>query len=118
MNNRLKALLGWLGSLQLTLLCLGAMMLLVFFGTLAQTTIGTFAAQRAYFNHFFIWTSLGGVELPLLPGGLSIGLLWLVNLVAAFVVRFKWRSDDTGILISHLGLILLIAGQGLTQILA
>ncbi|MBV9079600.1 MAG: cytochrome c biogenesis protein ResB [Elusimicrobia bacterium] len=118
MNSKWKAVLGWLGSLQLTLLCLGAMMLLVFFGTLAQTTIGTFAAQRAYFNHFFIWTSFGGVQLPLLPGGLSIGLLWLVNLVAAFIVRFKWRAQDAGILISHLGLILLIAGQGLTQLLA
>lgn len=107
-----------LGSLPVTLVCLLLMMVLVLCGTLAQTAIGTFAAQREYFNQWFVWSDLGGTRIPLLPGGLTVGTAWLVNLVAAFIVRFRWRREDAGILISHFGLILLVAGQGLTQLTA
>ncbi len=116
--NKLKRVLSPLGSLPVTLICLLAMMILVVCGTIAQTSIGTFAAQRQYFNQWFVWSDFGGLHLPLLPGGLTVGTAWLVNLIAAFVVRFRFRREDTGILISHFGLILLLAGQGLTQILA
>jgi hypothetical protein len=113
-----RTIFNWLGSLELTIASLTLMMLLIFFGTIAQTSIGTFAAQRQYFNQFFVWGRLGGAHLPMLPGGLTIGLLWLVNLVAAFIVRFRFEKKSTGILISHFGLIVLLAGQGLTQLFA
>lgn len=118
MNSRLRGALSWLGSLQLTLFCLGAMMLLIFFGTLAQARIGTFAAQREYFSQFFVWSTISGARVPLLPGGLTIGGFWLINLVAAFISRFRFEKKSLGILISHFGLILLVGGQGLTQLLA
>jgi hypothetical protein len=116
--NKWKSVFSWLGSIQLTLFCLGMMMLLIFFGTIAQAKIGTFAAQREYFNQFFVWSTIHGARLPLLPGGLSVGTLWFVNLVAAFVMRFRFEKKSAGILVSHFGLILLLAGQGLTQLLA
>jgi len=102
----------------MTLACLVLMMVLIFFGTLAQTTVGTFAAQRLYFSQWFVWADVGTFRIPLMPGGLTVGAAWLINLVAAFIVRFKFRREDTGILMSHFGLILLVAGQGLTQLLA
>ncbi len=116
--NKWKTFFAWLGSIQLTLFCLAMMMLLIFFGTIAQAKIGTFAAQREYFNQFFVWSTLHGMRLPLLPGGLSVGTLWFVNLVAAFIMRFRFERKSIGILMSHFGLILLLIGQGVTQRLA
>lgn len=116
--NKWKTFFAWLGSIQLTLFCLAMMMLLIFFGTLAQAKIGTFAAQREYFNQFFVWSTIHGERLPLLPGGLTVGSLWFANLVAAFVMRFRFERKSIGILMSHFGLILLLIGQGVTQRLA
>jgi hypothetical protein len=113
-----RSVISWLASIQFTLFSLALMMLLIFFGTLAQDSMGTFAAQRMFFNQFFVWGKVFGVNLPLLPGGLTVGSLWLANLVAAYVFRFRLKRESIGIILSHFGLILLVAGQGLTQILA
>jgi hypothetical protein len=118
LNKRLLKFLEILASIELTLTCLVLMMALVLFGTLAQAKIGTFAAQRLYFSTWVITTSLGDFNLPIFPGGLTVGTLWILNLIAAFFARFRYGKRDTGILIAHFGLILLVGGQGLTQILA
>lgn len=107
-----------LSSVQLTLFCLGLMMVLVICGTLAQVHLGTFAAQKLYFNSFWVFHDFGDSRLPFLPGGLTVGGLWLINLIAAFMTRFRPVRKDIGIYISHLGLILLLVGQFLTQRLA
>jgi hypothetical protein len=108
-----------LASVRLTLFCLGMMMILVFIGTLAQVHMGTFAAQKAYFNSFWVYgRTLGGFKVPIFPGGLIVGGLWLANLVAAFFFHFKWERKSLGLLISHFGLILLLVGQFLAQTLS
>lgn len=107
-----------LASVQLTLVCLGVAMLLVIFGTLAQVNMGTFAAQKEFFNSWWVFSWLGDTKVPVFPGGLSVGALWMVNLLAAYAVRFKFCRKDAGILISHFGLIVLLMGQFLTQTLA
>ncbi|HVO33558.1 MAG TPA: cytochrome c biogenesis protein ResB [Elusimicrobiota bacterium] len=107
-----------LASVRLTLVCLGLMMVLVVFGTLAQVDLGTFAAQQRYFNTFIVFRDVGDWSAPFLPGGLTVGGLWLVNLVAAFIKRFRWKRSEAGIYISHAGLILLLIGQFLAQTLA
>jgi hypothetical protein len=116
--NKWPQWLEQLASVELTLVCLGLMMVLVFFGTLAQVHMGTFAAQKLYFNSFWVVRDIGDLRLPVLPGGLLIGGLWLLNLVAAFVARFRISRQDAGIFISHFGLILLVLGQFLAQTLA
>lgn len=116
--NRLRHLLEALASVKLTLFCLALMMVLVLCGTLAQVNLGTFAAQKEFFNRWWIFRPIGGTMLPLFPGGLTVGSLWFINLVAAFAVKFKFRWKDSGLLISHFGVILLLAGQFLTQQLA
>src|ERR1051325_2309662 len=116
MNKSLSKTWDALASIELTLSCLGLMMGLIFFGTLAQAKIGTFAAQKLYFNSFLITIEFGDFKLPIFPGGLTVGLLWLVNLVAAFFARFRYRKRDLGILMAHFGLVLLLGGQGLTQL--
>ncbi len=107
-----------LASVQVTLVCLGLAMLLVIFGTLAQVNMGAFAAQKAFFNGWWVYATWGGIKLPVFPGGLTIGFLWVINLLAAFAVRFTFRRRDAGILISHVGVVLLMLGQFVTQMLA
>src|ERR1035438_6600217 len=108
-----------LASVKLTLLCLGLAMMLVLLGTLAQVQMGTFAAQKVFFNSGWIYgTWLLGWKIPVFPGGLTVGTLWMINLIAAFGTRFTFRKRDSGILISHFGIIVLLGGQLLTQTLA
>ena len=110
--------LNRLASVQLTLVCLGLAMGLVVSGTLAQVSMGTFAAQKEFFNSWWVYGWLGDAKIPVFPGGLTIGAAWMINLLAAFAVRFTFQRRDTGILISHFGLIVLLTGQFLTQTLA
>jgi hypothetical protein len=107
-----------LASVELTLTCVILAMGLVAAGTLAQVRLGTFAAQKEFFNSFWLYGELGGYRLPLYPGGLTVGALWMVTLVASFISRFRWSRKDMGIFISHAGLIFLLAGQFFTQTLA
>jgi hypothetical protein len=71
--------------------------------------------QKRYFHSFFTWIDFqmllprprpgepgipGGI--PML-GGYSIGLLMLINLVAAHVVRFRFSWRNLGTILIHLG---------------
>lgn len=107
-----------LASVELTLFGLGLMMIVVLFGTLAQVNLGTFEAQKIFFNRFFVWADFGGMKIPVFPGGLTVGAIWYINLSAALIVRFRYRWAHLGILLSHLGLMLLLIGQFLTQQMA
>lgn len=117
MNNTPK-LVRWLASTQCIVICLVLMMVLVILGTFAQVEIGAFAAQHYYFNCFWVFQDIGGISLPVFPGGLTVGLLWLASLIAASFTRFRWTMKNAGLLLSHVGIILLIFGQGLTQLLS
>jgi len=106
-----------LASTELTLICMGLMMFLIFTGTLAQVHLGTYAAQKAYFDSVWIYAYMGDIKVPVFPGGYTVGALWLVNLTAAFVMRFRADSKKIGLYMSHSGLLLLLLGQFLTQTL-
>src|SRR6266404_5579798 len=58
-------------SLRLTVALLGAGLLLVFIGTLAQVDEGLYAAQTRYFKSWLIWApTMFGAKVPILfPGG-------------------------------------------------
>lgn len=113
----LSAAMESLASLKLTIFCLVLMMMLVFAGTLGQVNMGAFAAQKKYFNSFLVYFETnGGFKFPVFPGGLIIGALWMVNLVLAHKFRYSWKK--LGLSVTHFGLIVLLLGQFLTQILA
>jgi hypothetical protein len=105
-------------SVRLTLVCVGLAMFLVLIGTLAQVQMGTFAAQKVYFNSWFLYVPVGDWKIPFFPAGLSVGALWMANLVAAFITRFRLKLEDLGIFVTHAGLIFLLLGQFLTQSLS
>ncbi|MBV9275664.1 MAG: cytochrome c biogenesis protein ResB [Verrucomicrobia bacterium] len=106
-----------LASLKLTIVCLAAAMVLIFFGTLDQVHVGVYEAQLRYFRSFFLFFSLPGsaLKIPYFPGGTTLGAILLVNLIAAHVARFRFTWKKTGILILHSGLILLLLGQLVTS---
>lgn len=114
----LSALWKPLTSLKLTMVLLTCAMVLVFWGTLAQVEIGLWEAQRAFFRSFFVmWGPEGASwKIPVFPGGYLVGGLLLINLIAAHAYRFKFSSKKAGIFLVHIGLILLLIGQLLTEL--
>ncbi len=109
-----------LSSLRLTVVCLGLAMLLIFFGTLAQVHLGIHAVQARYFQSLFVfWSPPGaGWKIPVLPGGYLLGTVLLINLIAAHAARFQFSRKKAGIILLHLGVILLLVGQLLTGLMA
>ena len=107
-------------SLRLTVFLLVAGLLLVFLGTLAQVDEGLYAAQARYFRSWYIWRpTLYHYRIPMLfPGGSLIGGLLIFNLVAAHIKRFRFTTSKIGIHLTHGGLILLLLGQLLTDMLS
>ncbi len=106
-------------SLRLTVVCLTFGLILVFVGTLAQVDMGIYAAQAKYFRSFFVfWTVPGtGIQIPVLPGGYLVGGVLVVNLLCAHIQRFGFKKEKLGLLLIHLGLILLLLGQLATDLL-
>ena len=113
-----------LASVNLTLTLLSLSMILVFVATLEQVRIGIRGAQAEFFESFFgVWrypeqfwggSFLNVFPIPI-PGGYLLGGLLILNLIAAYLTRFKWTYRKMGIQIIHLGIILLLAGQLFTQ---
>lgn len=124
-----------IASLRLTVALFVLGLILVFFGTLAQTDAGIWTVVSKYFRCWFTWlplqalvpfgqTFLGwskGAKLPgaiPFPGGYTIGALMLVNLLAAHAVRFKLSWKRSGIIVLHAGLIVLLLSEIVTGELA
>ncbi len=101
-------------SLKLTVVLLALSIILIFAATLDQVHLGIWVVQEKYFQTFFVLWKVGEVPIPVFPGGYFIGGLLLVNLLAAHAYRFKLSWRKSGILLTHLGLILLLVGQLLT----
>jgi hypothetical protein len=103
-------------SLKLTILCMGALMVLVVACTLAQVNLGTFGAVDAYMRRWLIWWDVPGSawSFPIFPGGALVGALLAVNLFAAQLRRLELSWKKSGLWIVHAGLILLVAGEFVT----
>lgn len=107
-------------SLKLTVTLLALGLVLVFWGTLAQVDLGLYKAQNDFFRSFFIYWSPAGssLRIPVFPGGYFIGWLLLVNLFAAHFRYYQPGKRKYGIVLIHLGIVLLLLGQLLTDLLS
>ena len=104
-------------SLRLTVVCLAFGIVLVFLGTIAQVNEGLWQAQERWFKSFFIWTGpAGGFQFPIMPGGYLVGIVLVLNLIAAHIKRFQFTKKKIGINLTHLGIILLLVGQLATDL--
>lgn len=101
-----------LSSYWLCCLLLLALFVLTIFGTLHQVDNGLHDAKQIYFHSWFLFFN----GIPIFPGGLFCMSLLAVNLLMGGFVRIKWCLRNTGVLIVHIGIVLLL-GSGLTKIL-
>ena len=125
----MKRILTPLASLKLTVVLLALAMLLVYVGTGAQMNSGIVDVQHKYFHSLFCWINFSTLLLqraepgkklvaggfPML-GGYAIGLMLLINLLAAHSVRFSLTWKRSGIILIHFGLILLLVGEAITSV--
>lgn len=111
----IRKLLIRLSSLKIAVFTLFSLFVLVFIGTISQVDLGIYYAQKKYFQSFFVFHSFGSLSLPIFPGGALLGWLFSINLIAALFVRFKWKVKNLGLLIMHIGLLVLIIGSGIAS---
>jgi hypothetical protein len=104
-------------SLRLTVVLLALGLVLVFLGTLAQVHEGLWNAQVRWFKGFLVIREAGDPLWvpPIFPGGYLLGVLLLLNLAAAHIKRFHLTWNKLGINLTHFGVIMLLAGQLLTD---
>ena len=116
----LERIIRFFSSLKLTVVLLSLGLVLVFWGTIAQVEIGLYKAQNEFFRSVFIYWTPGnsGLKIPIFPGGYLLGTTLLLNLVAAHFRRFKFVKGKIGLFLIHGGLILLLIGQLLTDMLS
>jgi len=121
-----KLLKPW-ASLRLTVVLFALSIILIFAGTLAQVHEGIWTVVDKYFRSVVVSIDLqifapqDVVKIPgsiWFPGGLTLGVLMFINLIAAHAVRFKLRKKRIGIILTHLGVILLLVGEFVTGIAA
>jgi len=114
----LRKIFDFVSSLKLTIILLAAAIVLVFAGTIAQVHLGIHEVQDRYFQSMFVWWPVGsqGLRLPLFPGGHLLGGVLLVNLITAHLRRFRWAWRKLGIHLTHLGLIVMLAGGLFTDL--
>jgi hypothetical protein len=120
LDRALDRLIAFFASLRLTVVLLGCGIILVFWGTMAQVDLGLFKAQNEFFRSFFIYWGPKGAswKIPIFPGGYFVGGLLLINLVTAHVKKFSFTRKKAGIWLVHVGVILLLLGQLLTDMLS
>ncbi len=123
----IRSILRPLASLRLTVACFACAMVLIFAGTLAQVHEGVWTVVRGYFRSFVVliefqvFVPRSVAEVPgrfPFPGGFLIVSVMLVNLIAAHAVRFKLSWQRAGIIVTHLGVILLLVGEIVTGVFA
>jgi hypothetical protein len=107
-------------SLKLTVTCLVLGCVIVFWGTIAQVHLGLYKAQNEFFRSFFVyWTpTRSGLHVPIFPAGYFIGTVLLINLFVAHFRYYQPGKRKIGILLIHLGVVLLLLGQMLTDFLS
>jgi len=106
---KVKQILNILKTPKLFVFVIIWMMILVVLGTLAQKDMGLFSVQKKYFSSWYFWIWY----LPV-PGGRLTMIIMLINLSCFFLKKSIWKLNKLGIIILHLGGILLFIGGGLT----
>lgn len=105
-----RRLAAALGSYALAITLLLLLLVLTFFGTLEQAHMSLLDVQVKYFESWFVVHDIAFLSIPL-PGATPVLTLLAVNLVVGGVVRMRKRFETVGILVAHLGILLLLGGS-------
>ena len=111
-----------LSSLRLTVTLLGFAMVLIFVGTITQVELGIHEVQEKFFRSWIGWWDVipGGKKFPIpipIPGGTLLGILLIINLLAAHSARFKLSWNKVGMIVIHSGILLMLLGEIFTGLL-
>lgn len=112
---RVIDILAGFGLATVLLILLG---LLTWFATLEQIDNGLHATLRKYFDwrSFVLLPEINRKTVPLpLPGGYWVGALLFLNLLLGGVIRIRKGWKHIGNLISHLGILLMLAAGGVAH---
>ncbi len=105
-----RGIVALFSSYGLAVVVLLLLLVLTYLGTLAQRTDNLYNVQKRYFESLFVVESLGSVPIPI-PGAYLLLAILFVNLLVGGIVRVRKSWSRAGILITHVGiLLLLIAG--------
>lgn len=116
----MKKILSVLGSYTLGIVLMGILLVLTFYGTIYQTMPGhgMSAAQAAesFFGASYVLIPLGGADALLalpLPGMWIVSCALFVNLLIGGVIAARKGVSKWGVLISHIGILVLLAAVAL-----
>lgn len=98
-----------LGSPAILFYALPWLMLLLVMGTISQKDLGLFEAQKIYFSAWILW--LGPIPLP--GTYMTLGAI-TICLLAKFLLYSPWRAHQAGIILTHLGILILLLGGIIT----
>lgn len=101
----------WLFGPTLTCICLAFLIVLVFLGTLYQVDHGLHAAKHRFFDSYFLL--LGGY-IPF-PGTQTVMLLLVVSLLGYTVNLLLAPKLKPGMIVLHVGLLMLLLGGAVTH---
>lgn len=87
------------------------LMILLIIGTITQRYIGLYESVQTYFSSFIFWWGV----LPL-PGGLLTIAIITTALSFKFLFYSKWNFKHSGIILSHLGVLILLYGGLITSV--
>lgn len=99
-------------SIKLTVACLLWLAVLTYWGTLYQVDNGIYQAQHRFFDSIVF---LAGGYIPL-PGGMLTLALLFFNLIGSFFVHYQAGWKMPGLMLIHLGLLLLLLGGFFTRV--
>ncbi len=105
-----KKVLPNLASLKITVVCLILLLVLTAWGTIYQASYGLYAAQTRFFHS---WYFLVGAFFPF-PGAQLVMWVLFVNLLASMIFRVKYSITNAGNILTHGGLLFLLAGSFVT----
>ncbi len=109
----LRSVYRFFTSFKLATVVLVLMTVVTLLGTLGQVEIGLHAAKEKYFYSWFFVDRIFGLPI-VLPGGLPLMSLLFLNMTLGAVVKVKKRWKGAGLLVSHIGMLMLLAGGFVT----
>jgi ResB-like family len=98
-------------SLYTTVISLLVLCVLVLRGTLYQVDHGIYAAKARFFS---AWIVMIGGFLPF-PGVRLAVLCLILNQAAILIFKQQWRPAKAGLIVTHLGILVLLIGGGIVS---
>src|SRR5262245_12856349 len=98
------------GSYPVAVVLLLVLFVLTLAGTLAQRSQSLYDVQQRYFDSLIAVVDVGPISIPLPGGALTLALLGL-NLIVGGLIRIRKRRATVGVIIGHVGIVVLFAGS-------